>query len=119
MGASDKTLSRIMSLVDGNSLPIGARIAELGTQNLHCGPQSAIQFLRFFEQRGAKVSMAETDAAGVASGGQLGHLLRGVGFDYTAFDIFEAPDTKVMDLNIQIVPADLQGGAVRNAVGIW
>ena len=47
--------------------------------------------------------------AGVASGGQLGHLLRGAGFDYTAFDIFEAPDTKVMDLNIQIVPPDLQG----------
>jgi hypothetical protein len=53
--------------------------------------------------------MAEVDAASVASGGQLGYLLRGVGFDYTAFDIFEAADTKVMDLNIQIVPAELRG----------
>ena len=31
-----------------------------------------------------------------------------MGFDYTAFDIFEAPNTRLMDLNIHFVPPDLQ-----------
>jgi len=52
--------------------------------------------------------MTETEAVGVASGGYLGSLLLAVGFDYTAFDIFEAPNTQVMDLNIHFVPTDLQ-----------
>ena len=108
MGASGKTLSRIITLVDGGFLPLGARIAELGTQNLRCEPDAAVRFLRFFEKRGAKVSMTETEAASVASGGYLGSLLLAVGFDYTAFDIFEAPNTQVMDLNIHFVPTDLQ-----------
>lgn len=34
--------------------------------------------------------------------------MSGVGFDYTAFDIFEAPNTRLMDLNIHFVPPDLQ-----------
>jgi hypothetical protein len=108
MGATGKSLSRIMGLADGKLLPLGARIAEMGTQNLWCAGDAAVQFLRFFQERGAKVSMTETEAIKVANGGYLGSLLSGVGFDYTAFDIFEAPNTRLMDLNIHFVPSDLQ-----------
>ena len=52
--------------------------------------------------------MTEAEAMSVANGGYLGALLSGVGFDYTAFDIFEAPNTRLMDLNIHFVPSDLQ-----------
>ena len=108
MGASGKTLSRIITLVDGGFLPLGARIAQLGTQNLRCEQDAVVRFLRFLKKRGAKVSMTETEAVSVANGGYLGSLLLAVGFDYTAFDIFEAPNTQVMDLNIHFVPAELQ-----------
>ena len=108
MGATGRSLSRIMGLADGKLLPLGARIAEMGTQNLWCAGDAAVQFLRFFQERGAKVSMTETEAIKVANGGYLGSLLSGVGFDYTAFDIFEAPNTRLMDLNIHFVPSDLQ-----------
>ena len=107
MGTTRKTLSRIKALVDDELLPLGARIAELGTQNLWCESGDAVQFLRFFQERGAKVSMTEAEAAKGANGGYLGSLLSGVGFDYTAFDIFEAPKTRLMDLNIHFVPPDL------------
>lgn len=108
MGASGKTLARIASLVEQNLLPVGGSIAELGTQNLRCDRQDCIRFLRFFQERGAKVSLTETEAGDTANGGYLGSLLKGVGFQYTAFDIFEAPDTRLMDLNIHFVPADLR-----------
>jgi hypothetical protein len=38
MGASGKTLSQIAALVEQKLLPVGGRIAELGTQNLRCDP---------------------------------------------------------------------------------
>src|SRR6185437_5062283 len=99
---------------DGKLLPLGARIAELGTQNLWCAGDAAVQFLRFFQERGAKVSMTETEAIKVANGGYLGSLLSGVGFDYTAFDIFEAPNTRLMDLNIHFVPSDLNRNLISS-----
>jgi hypothetical protein len=108
MGATGKTLSRIIALVDGGTLPLGARIAELGTQNLRCEQSAVHQFLRFFQERGAKVSMTEAEAVSVATGGYLGSLLLAVSFDYTAFDIFEAPNTRLMDLNIDFVPTELK-----------
>jgi Methyltransferase domain len=108
MGATGKSLSQIMALVDDKLLPLGARIAELGTQNLWCAGGAAVQFLHFFQKCGATVSMTEAEATSVANGGYLGSLLSGVGFDYTAFDIFEAPNTRLMDLNIHFVPSELQ-----------
>jgi hypothetical protein len=108
MGTTGKTLSRIVALVDDKLLPLGARIAELGTQNLWCTGDDAVRFLHFFQNRGARIAMSDSDASAVANGGHLGALLRGVGFDYTAFDIFEAPNTRLMDLNIHFVPSDLQ-----------
>ena len=93
MGATGKSLSRIMAVVDDKLLPLGARIAELGTQNLWCAGCAAVQFLHFFQKCGATVSMTEAEATSVANGGYLGSLLSGVGLDYTAFDIFEAPNT--------------------------
>lgn len=108
MGATGKSLSRIMAVVDDKLLPLGARIAELGTQNLWCAGGAAVQFLHFFQKCGATVSMTEAEATSVANGGYLGSLLSGVGFDYTAFDIFEAPNTRLMDLNIHFVPSELQ-----------
>jgi hypothetical protein len=108
MGATGKTLVRIASLVEQKLLPIGGSIAELGTQNLRCDQEDCIRFLRFFQERGADISVTEAEAGATANGGYLGSLLKGVGFNYTAFDIFEAPDTKLMDLNIHFVPADLR-----------
>ena len=72
MGTTRKTLSRIKALVDDELLPLGARIAELGTQNLWCESGNAVQFLCFFQECGAKVSMTEAEAAKVANGGYLG-----------------------------------------------
>jgi hypothetical protein len=77
MGTTKKTLSRIIAFVDEKHLPLGARIAELGTQNLWCAADAAVQFLRFFQERGARVSMTEAEAMSVANGGYRGALLSG------------------------------------------
>ena len=42
------------------------------TQNLWCESGNAVQFLCFFQECGAKVSMTEAEAAKVANGGYLG-----------------------------------------------
>jgi hypothetical protein len=108
MGASGKTLARIEALVHDGHLHVGARVAELGTQQLHAQPVETSNFLRFFRDRGVAVSMTEAKAAETGRGGFLGSLLKAVGFGYVALDIFDAPDTRLLDLNTQFVPDDLR-----------
>jgi hypothetical protein len=95
-------------LVDGGHVPVGAHIAELGTQQLKAAPDEVLSFVRFFRDRGVSVSVSDSEAAEMGSGAYLGRLLKAVGFQYTALDIFEAADTRVFDLNIQFVPEDLR-----------
>jgi hypothetical protein len=109
MGASAKTLARLTALVADGHLPIGGKIAELGAQCLSCDTASIVAFLRFFRERGVAVTIADSGATNLGNGGYFGALLTAVGFEYTALDIFEAPSTRLFDLNLHTVPDDLRG----------
>jgi hypothetical protein len=109
MGASGKTLKSIAELVRGGLVPLGAKIAELGVQNLHCDPGAAAEFVQLFRDKGANVSISDNEAAKFGEGGHLGAMLNAVGFDYTAIDIFDAPNTRLHDLNIDFVEPDMLG----------
>jgi len=115
MGAGAKTLSRIVDLVERGLLPPRGRIVELGAQNLDCvaQQQDVRWFLEFFERQGTLdrplAEFRPADVAAFADGGYLGALLKTVGFGYLALDLFAAPDTRLFDLNLQLVPDELRG----------
>jgi SAM-dependent methyltransferase len=104
-----------MAFVSDGRLPLGGAVAELGAQRLFCVDQDVEvrHFLAFFEQRGTLerplTTFDDAAIAAFASEGYLGALLKAVGFRYLALDIFQAPDTRLFDLNLHIVPPDLAG----------
>jgi hypothetical protein len=82
---------------------------------LYCADEAeeVRQFLAFFEQKGTLerplAAFDETAVAAFAREGYLGALLKTAGFRYLALDIFQAPDTRLFDLNLHTVPAELAG----------
>lgn len=101
MGASVKTINRIAQFVQDGLLPRGGTVADIGTQNLRCATAEVTSFANALD-----VSISQRTADDLSAGGLLGDLLRLVGFQYTAFDIFEEKNTVVLDLNRQFAPAD-------------
>lgn len=104
MGTSAKTLRRIVWLVEKGHLPIGGRVADIGTQQLRADPEAVGAFIDFFKRKGASILITQSEANRIGKAGYLGELLKAVGFEYVAFDIFDAPDTVLLDLNINFVP---------------
>lgn len=115
MGAGSKALLRITDLVEGGLLPPRGRIVELGAQNLASAvtePADVRRFLECFDRHGSlERPLAEFRPADVAafSDAYFGALLKAVGFGYLALDLFAAPDTRLFDLNLQLVPDELRG----------
>ncbi len=103
MGASAKTLLRLMQMTEEGRLSPGARICDIGTSQLS-GPnafETARAFLTYYDEQrsdGAS-SLSDERLEEISSGGLLGEVLIDAGFGYTALDIFEADRTIVFDLN--------------------
>lgn len=114
MGASAKTLSRILSLHQRGLVPSGAAVIDLGTQQLFCSGQiQAIEeIIRHFAATDAAVRKLEAYSAAqlndFADKGLLGDLLIACGFAYCALDIFEASHTTLFDLNVQSVDDEMR-----------
>lgn len=103
MGASAKTLLRIMEMTEEGRLSAGAEICDIGTSQLS-GPnafETARAFLTYYDERrpeGAS-SLSDERLREISNGGLLGEVLIDAGFGYVALDIFDADRTIVFDLN--------------------
>jgi methyltransferase family protein len=107
MGASAKTLSRIVAFVESGTLPIGGAVVELGAQQLRCAPGDVLRFLEFFAARADDLSISRIESGEIqefCSGGYLGNLLKRARFKYASLDIFHAVETTLFDLNLHFVP---------------
>ncbi|MCE7997267.1 MAG: class I SAM-dependent methyltransferase [Rhodobiaceae bacterium] len=103
MGASAKTLLRLMEMTEEGRLSPGASICDIGTSQLS-GPnafETARAFLAYYDERRADgaSSLSDDRLRGISNGGLLGEVLIDAGFEYVALDIFEAERTIVFDLN--------------------
>lgn len=115
MGIGPKNLLRIQELCEKQTLPPGARILELGAQEVYCKghEQFVREFSRFFVASGEigwkakKLSEEKMDR--MANQGFSSELFRACGFDYAAFDIFDGDAVTLFDLNIQLTPPALTG----------
>jgi SAM-dependent methyltransferase len=106
MGASAKTLERIMTLTNEGAVPPGGAICDLGATELR-GPaafEGACSFLDFYAARipgGRRASdVDEADLHRISNSGFLGELFLLAGFEYVALDIFHARNTILFDLNV-------------------
>jgi hypothetical protein len=108
MGIAGADLVTMMKLRQAGHLANGARILDLGAQNLFCaGSENVVrEFVRVFAP-GLNVEPAQIDK--LANGGYAGELFTLVGFNYTCFDVFAAPHGVVFDLNFDSVPAEFAG----------
>lgn len=106
MGASLKTLHRLMSLTDRGALRPGSRICDIGATQLFGAHamEGACAFLDFYATRRSGARKAdEVDRRTlekISQGGFLGELLVLAGFDYLSLDIFEGYQTILFDLNV-------------------
>ncbi len=103
MGASAKTLLRLMEMTEEGRLRPCARICDIGTSQIS-GPnafETAKAFLDYYGDRRSEGSSCLTDdqLQQITNGGLLGDVLVDAGFEYVALDIFEADRTIVFDLN--------------------
>ncbi len=114
MGATVKTLSRIIDLRERGLLPPGAAILDLGVQEINAkGSEDYIrEFIEYFSSRdGLKSSGSYTrkEISRFANQCFLGALLEACGFEYRSIDLFEAYNTILFDLNRHRPPEDLRG----------
>jgi SAM-dependent methyltransferase len=109
MGASVKTLRRLLDLKRAGYIGEGSRMMELGSQNLNCelGGEYLSSFVKEFRGTAAKLDIVELDR--VAAGGTMASLMKLCGLEYVAADIFDAENTLLFDLNTDEVPNDLRG----------
>lgn len=113
MGASVKTLIRLIELTEEGHLPVGASICDIGTSQIS-GPSAvevAKAFLKYYDERrtSGQSNISDERLAELCRGGLVGELLIEAGFTYVALDIFEAEHTIVFDLNCNAPGPDLAG----------
>lgn len=102
MGTGIDQLETIANLCTEGHLPFGARIADIGCQQLWGGNVEGIRrFLKVFGRDDLNSSVVEEFAK---NGAFIGHCLRAVGFDYTSFDVVEAPFCRFLDLESNATP---------------
>lgn len=115
MGASIKSLVRLMSLTNSGALPPEAEICDIGaTQLFGAGiAEAAEKFLEFYAARTEKAArrdeVAPEKLAAIANNGFIGELLILAGFRYTALDIFHGTNTILFDLNVHAPGTKLSG----------
>jgi len=102
VGTTIHQLERIANLHIGGYLPFGARIADIGCQQLSGASAEGIRrFLAAFGRDGVDPSLIEHFAENRAF---IGQCLKAAGFDYTSFDIVEAPFCRFLDLENDATP---------------
>jgi hypothetical protein len=102
MGTAIDQLDMIASLCTEGHLPFGARIADIGCQQLWGGNvEGILRFLKAFGCDDLDSSVVEGFAK---NGAFIGHCLRTVGFDYTSFDVVDAPFCRFLDLESDATP---------------
>ena len=115
MGASIKSLVRLMSLTNSGALPPAAEICDIGaTQLFGAGvAEAAEKFLEFYAARTDKAVRPDKvppgKLAAIANNGFIGELLILAGFRYTALDIFHGTNTVLFDLNVHAPGTKLRG----------
>ncbi|MCE2949586.1 MAG: methyltransferase domain-containing protein [bacterium] len=115
MGTSAKTLSRLIAFHHQGLLPAGGSIVELGAQELYCtGEEEHLrEVIAYFHGHLPSIrppgDYSRAELTAFADRGMLGNLLAACGFRYLALDIFEAPNTRLFDLNVESPGADLAG----------
>lgn len=109
MGASTKTLLRLVSLRRAGLLGPGSRMVELGAQNLHCGGGKADLATFVSDFTGKPCRLDDATLSALASGGPMSQVMRHVGIDYLALDIFEYESTMLFDLNTDSVSEEMRG----------
>lgn len=108
MGIAAPDLVTMLQLRRIGQLRSGAKILDLGAQNLFCAGSEDV--LRTFLDTFAPGHTVGADRIhALANGGYAGELFTLAGFDYTCFDVFAAPHGIVFDLNFDSVPAGLVG----------
>jgi SAM-dependent methyltransferase len=115
MGASKKTLSRIVDLHKRELLPTSGSILDLGAQELYAkGDEGEVRaFIDYFARHDRHVRPVSAynseEIEQLADKGFHGQLLTACGFKYRALDIFSGYNTTLFDLNIhQLGQDDLQ-----------
>ena len=106
MGFSSGAISHFVQGGQSGTIPKGARVLELGSQNIwgEISPTLAREFMNTF---GASPSDTELEWL-TRIGGKSEPLLDAAGFDYTAFDVYEEGRTRIFDLNAQTLgPQDI------------
>lgn len=108
MGASAKTFERLIDLKRRGLVGVGARMVELGSQNIsHASGEGLRAFISEFRDEPCSADSADLER--IAAGGTMASLMKLCGVDYLALDIFEAEDCMLFDLNTDSVPQDLCG----------
>jgi hypothetical protein len=108
MGASAKTLLRLIDLKRAGQIGIGTRMVELGSQNIsHATGEDLLTFMREFRNEPNAIETADLDR--IATGGTMASFMKLCGASYLALDIFEAENTLLFDLNTDSVPEHLRG----------
>jgi SAM-dependent methyltransferase len=116
MGASLKSIQRIMEMTEAGQLPYGAKICDIGTTQLFgAGVKEAARsmldyYARCAPESGSRQEAKVTDSqlSSITDGSFIGELLIMAGFRYTALDIFKAPNTILYDLNLHAPGPNLQ-----------
>jgi hypothetical protein len=108
MGASAKTFRRLIELKRAGLIGVGARMVELGSQNIsQTTGHDLLSFLSEFRDEPNAGDLPELDS--IAAGGTMARLMKLCGVTYLALDIFEAENTLLFDLNTDSVPEHLRG----------
>lgn len=97
LGFSSGTLYRYRWLGRAGKIPRGARVLELGSQNVW-GDFDLSQVRDFMAVFGAAVP-DERLRSNVVPGVKVEHLMRDAGFRYAAFDVYSRGATRAFDLN--------------------
>ena len=115
MGAGLKNLVRLAEFCEHGWLPPGARVVELGTQELYASEywDSLRKVIDVFAKKNPAVrsgaSFSEAELKALADRGFLSATLIACGLEYQALDIFEAPYTRLFDLNTDRPDESLRG----------
>lgn len=97
MGFSSGTVNHFLDLGRRGKIRPRARVLEFGSQNMHTDITLSLarEFARTFEASPADRLLARD----ILPGTKAEHLMRDVGFDYVAFDVFKGGATRIFDLN--------------------
>lgn len=102
MGFSDGSLAHFVRLGRAGKIKPHARVLEFGSQDIY--GELPDRLIRDLMQ-----TFGASGSPQLPAGCKSERLLRAVGFDYTAFDVYESEGTRVFDLNSDSITTDELG----------